>query len=373
MKVIDPYTVVNLQTTPPLCLTNDDIRKSIKYIAGMMNWAVRSGFELSFGVKPEDHRFAPVKFITIPEFGIATFSGAKEKNVDFVLSNGLAVQIPGPETDILAEKAKELNVFIAAVLYEYDPEWPDRYFNTAFLINPQGEVILKHRKIYIPAAMSVDVSPHDFYDEYVAKYGDGPEVFYPVAKTEIGNIGFAICTEGWFPETFRALAMNGAEIVLHPNFHEPLYSPPVNHYEILNRAAAINNIMYVIGNAVGSASVKRTDVPGYENPARPDIYCPGHSMVVDYYGAIIGSAPYPGEAACWGIIRINELRKRRQDPWNYPAMLRTETFRKIYDKTIYPPNLYTKNPWKDVSEVIKRAPLETIKEFTEKGIYTKPE
>jgi predicted amidohydrolase len=60
------------------------------------------------------------------------------------------VKIPGEETDMIAATAKELNVFVAAMLYEYDTEWPDRYFNTMFLIDPKGKIVVRHRKMYIP-------------------------------------------------------------------------------------------------------------------------------------------------------------------------------------------------------------------------------
>lgn len=185
------------------------------------------------------------------------------------MENGLTVEILGPKTDLIAKKAKEMNVFVAAMLYEYDPDWPERYFNTMFLINPKGEIVVKHKKMNIPLAMSINVSPHDFYNEYVERFGDSLDTFYPVARTEIWDIGFCICTEGWFPENFRALAMNGAEIVLHRNFLEPFYSVPMSRYEVLNRAAAINNLMYVLDCAMRNAKSTRADVLGMENPFRP--------------------------------------------------------------------------------------------------------
>jgi hypothetical protein len=97
-------------------------------------------------------------------------------------------------------------------------------------------------------------------------------------------------------------------------------------------------------------------------------------MIADYEGAIIARSPYPGETACWGTIRINELRKRRADPWNYIAMLRTEPLHKhVYSKPLYPKNLFPKEQWKEVSEVIKRAPLETIRRLQEDGVFETPD
>ena len=95
-------------------------------------------------------------------------------------------------------------------------------------------------------------------------------------------------------------------------------------------------------------------------------------MIVDYNGVIVGRAPYPGETACWGVIRMNELRKRRADPWNYIAMLRTEMLRRVYERPLYPANLFSKHRWKEVHEVIDRAPLEAIKRLQEEGVFEKP-
>jgi hypothetical protein len=55
-------------------------------------------------------------------------------------------------------------------------------------------------------------------------------------------------------------------------------------------------------------------------------------------------------------------------------MLRTEPLRKyVYNKSLYPPNLFSKHKWKEVSEVIKRAPLDTIKRLQEEGVFEKPD
>ena len=54
----------------------------------------------------------------------------------------LAISVPGEETDMLAAKAKQYGTYIAAQALENDPDWPDLFFNTGFIINPQGKIIL---------------------------------------------------------------------------------------------------------------------------------------------------------------------------------------------------------------------------------------
>ena len=79
MKVIEPYTAVCLQTTPPVVLNNKELREAIRYVTSMFNWCTRTGAEPSLGAKGEEHRFAPVKLIATPEFGIFTFPWPKGK------------------------------------------------------------------------------------------------------------------------------------------------------------------------------------------------------------------------------------------------------------------------------------------------------
>ena len=88
---------------------------------------------------------APVRLVVIPEMAIqgmiANTPGNREREAHF------AVTIPGPETDELAKKAVQLNTYIAAELYMVkDDDFPDRYFNVAFIIDPQGEVVYKRYK-----------------------------------------------------------------------------------------------------------------------------------------------------------------------------------------------------------------------------------
>ena len=98
---------------------------------------------------------------------------------------------------------------------------PDRIFNVAFIIDPKGELIHTHIKTSF-YQKETNTAPSDIWDIYLQKYGDDPEklhdALYPVAKTEIGNIGTLICAEGSYPEAARGLAMNGAEIIYRSQY-----------------------------------------------------------------------------------------------------------------------------------------------------------
>ena len=115
--------------------------------------------------------------------------------------------VPGQELQPLCSAAEVANVFIGANVYEFDPIWPGRFFNTTFLIGPDGELVTKYRRIH----SSVTPSPHDFLDEYIKEVGWDAE--FPVAdteigrNTEIGRIGMLSCGEIRKPEVARQFAM----------------------------------------------------------------------------------------------------------------------------------------------------------------------
>jgi predicted amidohydrolase len=108
-----------------------------------------------------------VKLVTFPEMFLTLAPvGWRNRPSSDWLDIG-CIEIPGPEIEPLTRAAVDAGVFIGANAYEYDPKWPHRYFNCSFLIDPEGEVILKYRRLHSP----VTPSPHDFLDEYVAELG----------------------------------------------------------------------------------------------------------------------------------------------------------------------------------------------------------
>lgn len=307
--------------------------------------------------------FAPVKLVAFPEFflqGINRHWGLKK------ILNDIAIRIPGEETAILSEKAKQFEIFIAGAALEIDPAWNDRFFNTGFIIGMDGKVIYKYRK-FAPATYvsEIAMSPHDMYDEYVAKYGESLETFFPVADTPIGKIGMMICMDANFPEISRALTINGAEIIIRPTaYYSHLIASPTNIWELQNRTRAWENLVYLLAPNTGL----------WKDTPFPQTFSPGHSMIVSYDGSTLAELPHSGEGIVSAIINLDVLRKRRKDVnRNLPVQLRTEVYRLIYEKPIYPKNRCLKEPYRDIEDISKRGSLvPIIEQFFEKGIYTRP-
>ncbi|KZN48771.1 carbon-nitrogen hydrolase [Pseudoalteromonas luteoviolacea] len=116
----------------------------------------------------------------------------------------LAETIPGPSTTALGELAKQLNIVIVASLFE--KRATGLYHNTAVVIESNGTLAGKYRKMHIP-------DDPGFYEKFYFTPGDLG--FEPI-QTSVGKLGVLVCWDQWFPEGARLMAMAGAELLIYP-------------------------------------------------------------------------------------------------------------------------------------------------------------
>jgi len=120
-------------------------------------------------------------------------------------AGALARPIPGPDTERLGAAAREAGVWVVAGLAERDG---DRAYNTAVLLDRQGRLAGKYRKVHLPR------------EEW--KKGITPGAEYPVFRTEFGTVGIMICYDWFFPEAAEAFALAGAEVLFAPTWGNTL-------------------------------------------------------------------------------------------------------------------------------------------------------
>ena len=123
------------------------------------------------------------------------------ENVDLF---DLAETIPGPSTKLYCELAKKLGVVIVASLFE--KRAPGLYHNTAVVIESNGEIVGKYRKMHIPDDPA-------YYEKFYFTPGDLG--FHPI-QTSVGKLGVLVCWDQWYPEAARLMAMQGAEMLIYP-------------------------------------------------------------------------------------------------------------------------------------------------------------
>lgn len=277
-------------------------------------------------------RLGSVKLATISEYSI--IGQYRPRSVAEWLE--IAETIPGPVTDRLGKKAKALGCFIAGNVFERDDAWPGRYFNTSFIVDPDGKVILKYRKHNGPNNLNtIYTGPGDIYSEYIERHGE--EALFPVVETEIGVLGCMSCTDIIFPEVARALALNGAEVIIHPTA-EP-YSPEHEAWDALRQARAYENMCYLLSTNAGSFVGSHRPTMGYR----------GRTQLVGPSGRVESIAQGSGEAVVTGTIDIRNLRyERTRKPelghaFNSLVELRSQLFAKIYADA----NRWPNDAWKD--------------------------
>jgi predicted amidohydrolase len=359
--MVDPYSVVAISPRIQTINKREDATENTKRLCDVMDPMVMVA----------STEGAPVKLVVLPEMAIQGMpmdfpAGNREAHDQF------AMDVPGPETEILGQKAEQLNAYIAAeLLMVRDEDFPGHLFNVAFLVSPQGEVVYKRAKAtsdaYEGGALGT-TNPHDIFDEWVEKKGKGNvlDAIFPVARTEIGNIGYIICHEGAYPEIGRGLAMNGAEILIRATLIEPQTSNGM--WELQNRAHAMFNQVYVVAPNFGPQADRAGNLY--------DLFG-GQSMIVDNKGRVLvkqGGVP-SGDSFVSTVVDLEALRRSRilNGVTNWFKDLRTEQYAAIYEQPIYEKNQYAEElPAEGWLEREARRRAKNIDKLVERGVLTPP-
>ena len=188
----------------------------------------------------------------------------------------LAEPIPGPTTSTLSKLAKELGVVIVGSLFEKRDA--GLYHNTAVIIDADGELLGRYRKMHIP-------DDPLYYEKFYFTPGD---LGFKTWRTRYGKIGVLVCWDQWFPEAARLTALKGAQILFyptaigwHPSEKEEFGVSQHNAWLTMMRSHSISNGIYV-------AAANRTGMEG-------EIEFWGASFVSDPYGNVISQAPHETE------------------------------------------------------------------------------
>ncbi len=159
----------------------------------------------------------------------------------------LAEPVPGPTTERFCPLARELEVVIVASVFE--ARAPGVYHNTAVVIDADGAVLGKYRKMHIP-------DDPGFYEKFYFTPGD---LGFRTFRTRYAHVGVLICWDQWFPEAARLAALGGAEIIFYPTAigwgageTRAARQAQLEAWELVQRSHAVTNGVYVAAvNRVG--------------------------------------------------------------------------------------------------------------------------
>jgi predicted amidohydrolase len=266
-----------------------------------------------------------------------------------------------PHIERLARFAQRHKVHLCGAVLEIDADWPGHLFNTAFILDDRGELIHRYRKIQCADVFGfMDTTPGSILDRYLERYGY--EALFPVADTRLGRLATAICFDMNFPELHRALALRGAEVLLHPTA-EP-HNVRRRAWENGRQVRAWENTMYVASAGLGGEY--------WEPDGELSLFSRGHSKLVNFDGTVQCVADGPGPVPLGGQVDLRALREARADAtrcpllWDEPAV-----YAGVYGATVTIPDNLMQGP-DDRPYAGGKALIDAIARLTAAGVFVAP-
>ncbi len=291
----DRYSVVAIQTAFGSAQDRATLDANLARSAELIDGAVTGYSDWGF----------PVKLVAMCEFclqGIPYYTRAELEEADVL------IRTDGPELERLAGVAAKHDVYVhTGTFLEDAPDYPGLVFNTACLIGPDG-LALRYRKVNNWIPIETFASPH-----LIEGYA---EPMFPVADTPLGKLGCLTCYDALFPESYRELAMQGAEVIVLANAYPSPWQTesPTNWLTIVPQVRSLENCVYTINVNQGGDLV-----PFQFN---------GGSAVFDWEGRILAQTLHRGEQYVLAHVDLAGLRAWRRSTYQHlgPAHLRAGAF-----------------------------------------------
>lgn len=205
--------------------------------------------------------------------------------VENVNNFDLAEPIPGPSTERFGKLAKELGIVIVTSLFE--KRAPGLYHNTAVVIENDGTIAGKYRKMHIPDDPA-------YYEKFYFTPGD---IGFEPIKTSVGTLGVLVCWDQWYPEAARLMALKGAEMLIYPTAIGYESSDTPEEQERQREAWTTVQRGHAVANGIPVIAVNRTGHEADPSGQTKGISFWGSSFVAGPQGEMIFRAPKDEDAS----------------------------------------------------------------------------
>ncbi len=205
--------------------------------------------------------------------------------VENVNNFDLAEPIPGPSTERFGKLAKELGIVIVTSLFE--KRAPGLYHNTAVVIENDGTIAGKYRKMHIPDDPA-------YYEKFYFTPGD---IGFEPIKTSVGTLGVLVCWDQWYPEAARLMALKGAEMLIYPTAIGYESSDTPEEQERQREAWTTVQRGHAVANGIPVIAVNRTGHEPDPSGQTKGISFWGSSFVAGPQGEMIFRAPKDEDAS----------------------------------------------------------------------------
>ena len=191
----------------------------------------------------------------------------------------LAEPIPGPSTETFGALAKELGIVLVLSLFER--RTAGIYHNTAVVIEKDGTIAGKYRKMHIP-------DDPGYYEKFYFTPGD---IGFRPIETSVGTLGVLVCWDQWYPEAARLMALNGAQMLIYPTAIGGVATDPAEEQEVQRNAWQLVQRGHSVANGLPVITVNRT---GHESDPS------GHTPGLDFWGTSFATGPQGEILASFG-------------------------------------------------------------------------
>ena len=194
--------------------------------------------------------------VVFPELALTTFFPRWHFEDQAAIDRFFEREMPGPETQALFDRARELRVgFYLGYAEMTEQGGGTRRYNTAILVDTEGNIVGKYRKVHLPG--HADHKPERTWQHLEKAYFDVGDLGFPVWRTMGGVLGMCICNDRRWPETYRVMGLKGVEMVML-GYNTPSVEPPWGfepthlaglHNNLSMQSGAYQNSTWVIGVA----------------------------------------------------------------------------------------------------------------------------
>jgi len=266
-----------------------------------------------------------VRFVVFPELAFTTFFPRHwYDNQAEVDARFFEASLPSPATQPLFDDAKRYGIgFYIGYAELTEQDGRTRRFNTAVLVSPNGEIVGKYRKVHLPG--HADHKPQAAFQHLEKKYFEVGDLGFRTWRLQDAIMGMLICNDRRWPEAFRALTLQGAELVAlgfntpTENLHYP--EPPalrVHHHLIMAQAMAFMNATWLV----------ETAKCGFEDGFRMF----GHSVIVAPSGEIVAKTATENDELISFDADLDMAQDLKRTMFNYAAHRRPEHYRILVDR-----------------------------------------
>lgn len=226
----------------------------------------------------------------------------------------LAETIPGPSTEALGQLARDNEVVIVASLFE--KRSAGIYHNTAVVIDADGTIAGKYRKMHIP-------DDPLYYEKFYFTPGD---LGFPSYQTRYAKVGALVCWDQWFPEAARLASLHGAQILFYPTAIGWIPNEPRAVAENQREAWEVIQRSHAVANGVYVAAVNRV---GREGKLR----FWGNSFIAGPFGEVVARAAGAREEILIAKCDLGKIEETRQG-WPFLRDRRIDAYASLQSRFI---------------------------------------